>query len=278
MNIISKSKRFVKNNDYRIKIVIFTLVVSLTFLSMGLFLGLYIGDERKQEEISSIEAKCEEQIETVRNEMDTALEELNAVHNSEMLHAKMEFDDHLASDLVKETIYQERIRELENTIEELESARSCLEVELDEKHKQLIAIEYPDASQVWMSLKGEGLSDAICAGIMGNIMAEVGGQTLDISYWKKQSPNDSYYGICQWNRAGIERMLKGYGSNLRAQINFLIDELYRVFPEGHIFYSLEDEKEVALYFAKYFEKCGTGSYNVRQKNATKALEYFCGSH
>jgi hypothetical protein len=37
---------------------------------------------------------------------------------------------------------------------------------------------------------------------------------------------------------------------------------------------MQDEKEAALYFAKYYERCGSGSYSVRQSNATKALDYF----
>lgn len=269
----SENKSFLKNY----KTICILSIFCLIFLVCGLLIGLTIGEQTNQQNLSVIETEYKEQIEATKDEMKVALEEAEALHNSEMLIAKIEFDEHLVNDIEKEQFLNNYIAKLENDIEELESVRTGLEVELDEKHEQLASIEYPDATQVWMSLQSEGLSDVVCAGIMGNIMAEVGGQTLDISYWKKQSPSDSYYGICQWNRAGIERMLQGYGSNLRAQINFLIDELYRVFPNDHVFYTLEDEKEVALYFAKYFEKCGTGSYNVRQKNATKALEYFCGS-
>ena len=40
--------------------------------------------------------------------------------------------------------------------------------------------EYPEAYKIWHYLKKLGYNDYVCAGIMGNIMAECGGQTLNI--------------------------------------------------------------------------------------------------
>ena len=39
---------------------------------------------------------------------------------------------------------------------------------------------YPTAEYVWAFLKKQGFSDTVAAGIMGNMMAEVGGQTLKL--------------------------------------------------------------------------------------------------
>ena len=40
--------------------------------------------------------------------------------------------------------------------------------------------KYPEAYKIWHYLKKLGYNDYVCAGIMGNIMAECGGQTLNI--------------------------------------------------------------------------------------------------
>jgi hypothetical protein len=132
---------------------------------------------------------------------------------------------------------------------------------------------YNQATQVWNSLRALGLNEYVCAGIMGNIMAEVGGQTLDISRWPQYSQG-SYYGICQWSGSRKQRLLNDFGTTLDDQIRFLSVELFEVIPKGSSFYNMQDEKEAALYFAKYYERCGSGSYSVRQSNATKALQYF----
>lgn len=42
--------------------------------------------------------------------------------------------------------------------------------------------EYPVATYIWSYFKELGYSNQVCAGILGNIMAEVGGQTLNIQY------------------------------------------------------------------------------------------------
>ena len=135
--------------------------------------------------------------------------------------------------------------------------------------------DYSQARQVWNHLVSMGLNKYVCAGIMGNIMAEVGGQTLDISRWPTYSKG-SYYGICQWGGSRRSRLLNSYGKSLNDQLSFLSVELYEVIPKGNSFYNMQDEKEAALYFAKYYERCGSGSYSVRQRNATKALNYFAG--
>ena len=128
---------------------------------------------------------------------------------------------------------------------------------------------------VWDYLIGKGLNIYVCAGIMGNIMAEVGGQTLDISRWPQYS-NSTYYGICQWAGGRKTRLLRDYGKTLEAQTKFLYDELLEVIPKDSKFYSLENEKEAALYFAKHYERCSSKYYSIRQSNATKALKHFVG--
>lgn len=133
--------------------------------------------------------------------------------------------------------------------------------------------DYGQARQVWNTLRSIGLNKYVAAGILGNIMAEVGGQTLDISRWPQYS-NENYYGICQWGGPRRKRLLNEFGSTLENQIKFLCVELFEIIPKGSSFYSLQDEKAAALYFAKYYEVCSSKYYSVRQINATKALQYF----
>ena len=52
--------------------------------------------------------------------------------------------------------------------------------------------EYPDATQIWSYLKNLGYNNYVCAGILGNIMAEAGGNTLYI----QPLVQGGFYGIC----------------------------------------------------------------------------------
>ena len=171
-----------------------------------------------------------------------------------------------------------KLSEKENTLSELEKENA----ELKKTNKGLIAARnntfkadgnYTQATEVWNSLKDLGLNDYVCAGILGNIMAEVGGQTLDISRWPVYSQG-IYYGICQWSSGRKQRLLNDFGTTLNDQIRFLSVELFEVIPKDSSFYNMQDEREAALYFAKYYERCNSKYYSIRQTNATKALEYF----
>ena len=136
--------------------------------------------------------------------------------------------------------------------------------------------EYASATYIWEFFKKQGYSDQAVAGILGNLMAEVGGQTLDIQYWLS---NSTYYGMCQWNKGYFPGVV---GADLEGQCNFLLQTIEETFNDwGHLggynyseFIAIQDEKAAALAFAKTYERCGSGSYSVRQSNATKAYNYF----
>ena len=55
-------------------------------------------------------------------------------------------------------------------------------MQLDEIVWGLRKAEYPAATEVWLYLKELGYNDYVCAGIMGNLMAETGGQTLNLEW------------------------------------------------------------------------------------------------
>lgn len=137
--------------------------------------------------------------------------------------------------------------------------------------------EYPVATYIWSYLKDLGYSNQVCAGILGNIMAEVGGNTLNIQYDIQTS---SYYGMCQWNKAYSEV----WGASLEEQCNYLRDTIeyeFNTFGSNYKrgfkyedFLELTDITKTALAFAKSYERCGSGSYDVRQDNAIAAYNYF----
>ena len=138
--------------------------------------------------------------------------------------------------------------------------------------------EYPNAAYVWNYLKDLGYNDYVCAGIMGNLMAEVGGQTLALDI---DAVNGIHYGICQWNKRYYGSV---WGTDLATQCDFLRDNIeYEIDKYGSNFkrdfdYSdflaLTNEQDAALAFCMAYERCGASSYEVRQKNATKAYKYF----
>lgn len=141
--------------------------------------------------------------------------------------------------------------------------------------------EYPAAEYIWQYMKDLGWNDYVCAGVMGNLMAEVGGQTLNIQY-NLYSSGGGYYGMCQWSKkyhSGI------YGINdLNTQCNYLRDTIkYEIDTFGYkyqtnfnleAFLNLTDAQQAALAFAKTYERCASGSYAVRQRNAITAYNYF----
>lgn len=171
------------------------------------------------------------------------------------------------------TTYKSKNEELQKSVNSLTQRNSKLLVELAEQ-SSTPDNNYYQARLVWNKLKGNGLNDYVCAGIMGNIMAEVGGQTLDISRWS--TFKNGYYGICQWAGSRKSRLLNDFGKSLIAQADFLCTELFEIIPKDNSFYNMQNEKQTALYFAKNYERCSSKYYTIRQTNATKALKYFAG--
>lgn len=139
--------------------------------------------------------------------------------------------------------------------------------------------EYPAATQIWRYMKNLGWNDYVCAGIMGNLMAEVGGGTLDIRY-ALCSYDGGYYGMCQWSR-GYSAV---WGTGLETQCDFLRDTIqYELDTYGgnyqygfnfNSFLNLQDAQQAALAFAKAYERCASWTYGVRQSNAIVAYNYF----
>lgn len=139
--------------------------------------------------------------------------------------------------------------------------------------------EYPIATECWVYLKELGYNDYVAAGIIGNMMAEVGGGTLNLQWWL----GDSFYGLCQWS---TYYRPEARGLNVSEQLDLLRDTIKAeidyagfVYKSGfnyEQFLKLEDEREAALAFAMAYERCAKQHYYIRRDYAEIAYNYFVG--
>lgn len=173
------------------------------------------------------------------------------------------------------------VRNLEAEYQEDISAIEAEEVRIEAMWSEK-AGSYPVATQVWRYMKEElGWNDYVCAGVMGNMMAEVGGQTLSLDPYLYGHSGANYYGLCQWSSRYYPSI---QGADVDAQLDFLastvkkeLDTYGYLFRSGldyEAFCNLIDAEDAAMAFAKAYERCGSGSYGVRQTNALKAYNYF----
>ena len=149
---------------------------------------------------------------------------------------------------------------------------------LDKVNEELNELEYKDATLVWEYMKNLGWNDYVCAGILGNMMAEVGGGTLDL---QTTIYGNGFYGLCQWNQVFTDKV---WGTDLKGQMDFLRDDIkYQIDMFGFCysdgfdfekFLELENEQEAALAFMKCYERGLPQSNYVRQQYATIAYGYF----
>ncbi len=160
------------------------------------------------------------------------------------------------------------------------------QAEWEEIHKwEVRASEYPVATQVWLYMKEEfGWSDTVCAGIMGNMMAECGGCWTSDLDWDVSS--SSGYGMIQWLGGRKQQLFKIYGNSpsVEDQLNFMKDELYgtngvtKQVTDSQLdkIMNADSPEDCAYAFACYFERCGEGHRWVRRDYARRAYDYFVG--
>lgn len=133
--------------------------------------------------------------------------------------------------------------------------------------------ECPYATEIYEKLRAHGLSHITTSAIMGNIMAEVGGQTLEnINPYLRAG---DYYGMCMWN---IYYCPKVDSRSIDGQVDYLIETMPTLMCQFggsgsyEYFLSITDVGQAARYFCTYYER-GSG-HSTRAKNAVKALEYY----
>ena len=143
--------------------------------------------------------------------------------------------------------------------------------------------EYPEATYIWNVMRSWGWSPETCAGIIGNMMAEVGGGTLDLSNW--HSNGSSGYGLIQWLNARRRLIKSRYGEypTIDDQLEYMRDEMMGTNNTPWQFSNTEQynkvmygetPEECAYAFACYFERCGEEYRWIRRSYARIAYEYF----
>lgn len=139
------------------------------------------------------------------------------------------------------------------------------------------------ASQVWKYLKSYGYSDSVVAGIMGNMMRECGGDTLDLDWDVVGHFNgDEFYGLCQWCLRYTPSGFKG--SSIKEQCEHLhntIEAEFATFGGNYNGMTYEeflkaDTRTAAIAFCCVYERCGDYSNEGprRANNAEKAYKQF----
>ena len=131
--------------------------------------------------------------------------------------------------------------------------------------------EYPVATKVWNLLREAGLSEVCAAAIIGNMMAECGGQTLNLNPYIYSY---GYYGLCMWSLYYFPEI---NGLDVDGQVSYLLETLDSNMRIGlgsaQEFFEIENVELAARYFSDKYERPASWS-SVRAENAVKALQYF----
>lgn len=158
-----------------------------------------------------------------------------------------------------------------------EAARAAEEAKWAERARQ-----YPVATRIWRYMKDNfGWSDAVCAGIIGNILAEAGGgYTMQIP---TKIATSGPYGLCQWLGGRKNYLVKKYGyhATVEQQLEFMYDELYGTDgvrkqvsnSKREQILNAETPEDAAMKFCRWFERPG-GKGLIRKSYARKVYNYF----
>ena len=139
-----------------------------------------------------------------------------------------------------------------------------------------LALKYQYSTYLWFRLKCFDLNDYAIAGILGNVMNECGGNTLDINPYALNKSR-THYGICQWS---IEYHPDVFGRDIDSQIEYLVATLQEIFDTyGYLykkgftyadFCSIGNVDEAADAFRIIYERPGRGTEATRRYNARLA--------
>lgn len=175
--------------------------------------------------------------------------------------------------------------DLENAEADVEYYTEQQLIRQEEENWRVRAEEYPVATQAWLYMKNElGFNDIVCAGIMGNMMAECGGCWTSDLDWDVSS--SSGYGMIQWLGGRKQQLFSIYGNtpSVENQLDFVKDELYgtngvtKQVTDSQLdkIMNAENPEDCAYAFACYYERCGENHRWVRRDYARRAYEYFVG--
>lgn len=145
------------------------------------------------------------------------------------------------------------------------------------------AVSGDAATQVWTYLKGYGYSDSVAAGIIGNMMRECGGDTLNLDWDIVGYYNgDEYYGLCQWCLRYTPSGFKN--ASIKKQCDYLYQTIESAFDSfGGNYHGITyseflkaDTRTAAIAFERVYERCGDYANEDarRAHNAEIAYNHF----
>ena len=174
---------------------------------------------------------------------------------------------------------------IDTTIISQEIVEQAMEKVAEQITAPAVVEQYPEARKIWDIMKSWGWSDETCAGIIGNMMAEIGGKTLNLSDWA--SNGGCGYGLIQWTGSRRTTIKNKYGAQptIEQQLEFMKDELYgtngitqQVSQEVlDIILNTNGQRtpeEIAYTFACRFERCAERYRAMRRDLARDAYNYF----
>lgn len=140
--------------------------------------------------------------------------------------------------------------------------------------------EHYYAAKVWEYFRQRGFSNEITCAIIGNMMIETSGGTLNLNP-TIYSPSKSHYGLCQWSQyyypetkdISFEAQLEYLLGSMPWEFN-TFGKLYKKGFNYVAFIKMTDTSKAAYAFAEVYERCGEGSYKLRQEAALRAYAYF----
>ena len=243
------------------KILNIVIIIVLALSLLGLFIYQYYETNNLSETINQLVEENKElksNIGTLTLSLEETTEALNTTQQ----------ELHLANEKI-----ENQAKEIESYIQQIEDEEA--------KWKRRYE-EYPIATEAWIAMKNQGWSDTVCAGIMGNLMAETGGTgTLHLD-WDSNGGNG--YGLVQWIGGRRSTIKSRYGTypTVKEQIQFVHDELYGVNgvrkqvsdSQLNAIMNAETPEECAYAFACYYERCADFARGMRRGFARDAYEYF----
>lgn len=145
--------------------------------------------------------------------------------------------------------------------------------------------EAPEATEIWLIMKEFGWTDAACAGLLGNIMRECGGNTLENINHKVVNSRGTHFGLCQWSKKYYPEIqpTDTWMPSVREQVEFLRYSIAEYNGKHHSYGGVtieflstaEDPREVARIFCEEYERPNETSER-RENFALIAYEYFTG--
>lgn len=152
--------------------------------------------------------------------------------------------------------------------------------ESDIRHYETWEQEHYYAAKTWQFFMKNGFSEEVASAIIGNMMIETSGGTLNLKP-EVYSSNRGFYGLCQWSLYYKPFMA---GKSFEEQLEYLVEDMPKEFKNFGFCYksrftyddflTMEDPEQAAVAFAKVYERCGSGTYGLRKQAAMKAYKYF----